>query len=151
MISPTGVLEMRGQDRWGHGGYGRPRGNRVHKGIDFIVKPEFSLYILFPFEEGKIIRCANPYVGDKRYGGCLFEATEDGHDYLCKMFYFALDLDFIQTYVGKGTNIGVAQDLTLRYPDIIPHVHLEVQNVVDGKPNTYTNPIALLDKPKEAH
>ncbi len=149
MISPTGVIEIRGQDCWGNGAFARPRGSRLHQGVDFITSTSPASQIIFPFREGKIIRIARPYAKDKRYSGCLMEAFENGTDYIAKMFYFDCDLDLVGAYVGSGFPLGLSQDLTLRYPGITPHVHLQVAE--KDTPMNWFNPLSILDRLKEKH
>jgi hypothetical protein len=42
------------------------------------------------------------------------------------MFYFEPLKTILKTTVEEGQLIGHAQDIRVRYPGMIPHVHLEV-------------------------
>lgn len=148
MISPTGRLDIRGQDRWGHGGYGRPRGTKVHHGVDFVIDPNNNIY--FPFQYGFIERIAKPYAQDDRYSGVLLNGRDGDTEYIAKIFYFQPELDLIKHYVGvrQGYIIGESQDLNERYPGITNHIHMQV--ALAATPRIWTNPIALLEG-KEAY
>ncbi len=79
MISPT-KSSIRGTDNHGSGKYGASRGNRLHKGIDFICQPGQRIYSPI---DGKIARIARPYA-DTKYSGCVIKSE----DIEIKMFYF---------------------------------------------------------------
>jgi len=129
MISPTG-LGIR-SDGGGDGHFGAPRTKTKnkkpfhyeHKGTDFLCKPGQD--VVAPVF-GKIVRIAYPYP-DKEYSGLVIDA-----DWIkIKLFY----IEPIKSAVGKtlypGEQIGIAQDISKRYPDhgILAHVHLEIIKV----------------------
>ena len=154
MISPTGKLDLRGQDKWGHGGFGKPRGTRVHHGIDFVIDPDN--YIYFPFDFGYIDRVAKPYAQDNRYSGAFISGVDNNTNYIAKLFYFQPNLELIteiefmeKVKLTKGDIIGESQDLTLRYPGIVNHIHLQAALAVT--PRIWINPIAILREYEERH
>jgi len=129
VLSPTG-LKIRGEDKWGSGAFKAPRGDHVHRGVDFVCVPGQS--VAAPIE-GVIRREARPYVTGE-FSGVLIESP------VCdvKLFYLKPDPTLIGRHVKKGQVIGHAQDISQKYPGITPHVHLEI---------TMINPGLLLDMP----
>jgi hypothetical protein len=117
MISPTS-LGVRDKDNWGEGRYGVSRGNRMHKGTDYICNPGQD--IVTPIS-GKIIREAKPYAGS-HYSGVLIK----GEHISIKMFYFTPYDGFKGRVVKKGEAIGTAQDISEKYDRMTPHIHLEI-------------------------
>lgn len=121
MISPT-KLGMRGNDKWGSGLYGASRGGRKHRGADFICIPGQEVWAP---TRGMVVRIAYPYAEpykDIMYSGILIEAN----DCAIKMFYFEPLKTILKTTVEEGQLVGHAQDISVRYPGMIPHVHLEI-------------------------
>lgn len=118
IVSPTGG-PVRDADKHGMGHFGAPRGSQTHKGADYVGEP--GQKIVSPID-GKVIRLARPYADDSRYSGLLISGE---HLYI-KIFYIDPDLSVIGWGVFKGkTVIGTMQDITKRYADITPHVHLQ--------------------------
>lgn len=120
MISPTGG-RPRGVDNYGSGAWGAGRGNRKHLGVDYICVPSQQIYAPIA---GKIVREARPYASDD-YSGCLIE----GEHMHVKIFYMTVADNLIGRFVEQGQAIGFAQDITLKYPGITPHVHLQVESI----------------------
>jgi len=120
MISPTRKA-ARKSDNWGSGAYGTSRGQRRHKGTDFVCEPEQE--IAAPIE-GILIREARPYV-EGGFSGCVIQ----GEHITIKMFYMKPDHQIIGSYVHQNDIIGVAQDITIKYPGMTPHIHLEVESI----------------------
>lgn len=128
IVSPTGNWNVR-FDEAGSGLYGAPRGNRQHNGVDLECVP--GSVILSPIS-GEIVREAYPYAGDLSWSGCLIRSAQAE----VKMFYMRL-YHHIRKELNKGNTypitqrlpIGVAQDITNRYPDqgMTPHIHLELK------------------------
>jgi len=120
LISPTG-RGIRGQDNWGSGAHNAPRGKRKHDGVDFICKP--GQKVQSPIY-GRVVRVARPYV-DSPYLGCLIanERLE------IKLFYFKPDISVIGKDIKQGDYIGIAQDISIKYPGIVPHLHLQITNM----------------------
>ena len=126
MISPTGH-SIRGIDVWGQGKYGAPRdnGTRIHKGADFICIPGQD--IVSPIN-GVVVREKIPYSTKSQgilFGGLLIKNSH------CEitMFYFEPLKEVIKMPIIKGQVIGKAQDIGLRYPGIVPHVHLQIDSI----------------------
>ena len=118
MIYPTGH-GIRRSDKWGRGEYGVTRGKKRHEGVDYIVYTP-GQDIVAPIE-GIIIRVARPYRKGK-YSGVLIQ----GKHMSIKMFYFKLDRSLIGTSVKQGAKIGTAQDISEKYPGMIPHIHVRI-------------------------
>ena len=140
MISPTG-LGVRGDDAWGNGEFGASRGKRKHKGVDFICTPGQSIW--FPFQFGFIERISRPYVQGKYLGAQLY-GYDGGCTYVCKMFYFIprtmLIIDAVS--LQRGMVIGKAQDISEKYKDMTPHIHLQVRENLSEK---WVNPKNILE------
>lgn len=126
MISPTGH-GTRGVDVWGQGRYGAPRdgGKRIHKGADFVCIPGQD--IVSPIN-GVVVREKIPYSTKSHgvlFGGLLIKNSH------CEitMFYFEPLREILRMPITKGQVIGKAQDIGLRYPGIIPHIHLEFTSI----------------------
>lgn len=119
MISPTGQ-KIRRVDKWGAGQYGQPRGRKLHKGGDYICEPGQS--VVAPIA-GLIIRRARPYKKGK-FSGLLIQ----GRHIALKMFYFKPTANIIGHYVHQGDKIGEAQDISEKYPGMIPHIHVRIDS-----------------------
>ena len=128
IVNPVANGKVRGYDKHGAGHYHAPRGTRLHDGIDIITTTGQD--IVSPID-GTVTRKSYPYAGDLRYTGLLITGTGKHKDFEVKIWYM---LPF-QTLIGKpviaGNQIGTAQDLTIKYPSITNHVHLQVK--VNGK------------------
>jgi len=127
MISPTGN-GIRYSDRWGQGSYGASRdsGKRVHKGSDFIVSP-VGQNIVAPCK-GDVIRIKRPYanpINGVLFSGLLVRSA----DFEWTMFYFEPLNEILTTRIEEGQLIGIAQDISIKYPGIIPHVHLQIDSI----------------------
>lgn len=144
IISPTGK-GIRPQDPWGQGKFLAPRGEKPHRGTDFVCEP--GQMVVSPVD-GKVVREAWPYKGFSHYRGILI--TNDFA--LFKMFYLTPFPRIL--HVGyklkQGQEIGLAQDISKRkekYKGMIPHIHLEIQvhgnNLLSGKAE-YIDPEVLL-------
>ena len=124
MISPTG-LGIRGQDKWGNGRYGAPRGDKPHKGSDFICVP--GQEIVSPIN-GVFVRIKIPYAEPVKgvfFSGVLLR----GNGYDVTMFYLEPLKAKVRMPVKKGEVIGIAQDLRIKYDEITPHIHLEFSSI----------------------
>ena len=126
MISPTGH-GIRRADNWGQGKYGASRdgGSRIHPGSDFVCVPGQD--IVSPIN-GVVVRVKIPYskpVQGVLFGGLLIRNSN------CEitMFYFEPLSEVIKMPVAKGQKIGVAQDIRLKYPGMIPHIHLQFDSI----------------------
>ncbi len=111
------------RDAYGSGQYGSSRdgGVRTHKGIDIIVTPGEKIFSPI---KGNIVRQAMPYGNDPNYKGIVLKGTEQWNGYELKIFYVEGLFSGMATELQE---IGTAQNLTLRYPGITNHIHLEVK------------------------
>ena len=121
MISPTGKgIRV---DRWGNGHYGAPRGNSIHRGVDYICHP--GQFAIAP-KNGIIVREARPYGDSQKYSGLLLRA--DALE--IKLFYVRPYDYLIGKPVKQGAVVGTCQDISKRYDEkMIPHVHMEIVSV----------------------
>ena len=126
MISPTG-LGIR-NDQAGFGYFNAPRRNKKHKGTDFLCNP--GVEVVFPFEVGKILDLSWPY-RERDLGGVYGQGLERGKLVFFKMWYFQPRDDILQINLSQGETIGVAQDVTVRYPgqEMQPHVHFQIVGI----------------------
>ena len=119
-------------DAAGSGVYGAPRNGRKHAGLDLICAP--GEIVKSPIR-GVITRIAYPYPDTSLYQGVEIE----GDVMTLKLFYVKPYYAKIGQMVTAAEEIGVAQDVRVRYPDekdMLPHVHLEIVKV---------NPALFLD------
>ena len=114
-------------DPAGDGSYGAPRGTRVHRGIDFRCVPEQAV---FGGITGKVTKHGYCYGNDLSW---RYVQVTDWQGLHHRFFYVDPILP-IGEVVTPETRIGVAQDITKRYPNqgMLPHVHYEVMNQ-DGR------------------
>lgn len=124
MISPTGK-GIRNPDNWGKGVYGSSRKSqdqkRIHAGTDYICEPGQD--VVAPIR-GLILRRSRPYAKGI-YSGLLIQ----GRHIAVKMFYFKPETGIIGCFVKQGRKIGVAQDISDKFPGMTPHIHLEIDSV----------------------
>ena len=122
-------MTLRGQDTYGSGLYlaSRDNGARKHLGADFVTNKGES--VLAPFT-GKVVRHSKPYSDDNRFDGIEIQ-NQENFDYV-KIFYMS-PVGKIGDVVKVGSRVGFAQDLTMKYPNITNHVHVELYNK-DSKP-----------------
>jgi hypothetical protein len=125
MLSPTGK-GLRRADKWGRGVYGasRDHGKKKHKGADYECEPGQD--IIAPVG-GVIVRESRPYPHPdwfSRYSGLIIE-----NKYMeIRMFYLEPVRSLIGKTVNAGDLVGIAQDISIRYPDMMPHIHLEIMS-----------------------
>ena len=110
-------IEVR-NDREGQGHYKAPRGNRLHKGVDIVSKPNENVYAPI----GGIIR--NGIVSSIHRERKLVAISRGNEE--VKLMYVSGNLPN-GTEVKKGDIIGVAQDTRALYnlPRMLSHVHVE--------------------------
>ncbi|MHC5059206.1 MAG: hypothetical protein ACYTKD_31520 [Planctomycetota bacterium] len=143
-VNPTGKpIRI---DQAGSGRFKVPRGERLHKGVDFLCTP--GQVILSPIN-GRVIRVAYPYSGDKKYKGVLIG---DGN-FQVKMFYLEPHRYLIGHVVLAGAEIGVAQDISQRYKGtggtgMEPHIHCQLalrpERAIMDNNNLYLDPEVFL-------
>ena len=130
MLSPTGSLLVRGPDRWANSGgqFGASRLHKgeedTHKGSDLIIVAGRD--IIAP-GDGLYTRTGICYPRDFRYLKCVLELDEGMK---VNILYCWPRLTKLKRF-RRGDVIGLAQDLSARYPRIVNHVHFEV--VVHGR------------------
>ena len=125
MISPTGH-GIRHSDKWGSGHFGAPRGDRRHRGVDFIVSP-IGQIIVAPCA-GDVVRYKRPYanpINGTLFNGLLIRAS----DFEYTLFYLEPLIEVIRTRVEEGQIIGHAQDISLKYPQMIAHIHMQFDSI----------------------
>ena len=132
MISPTGH-GIRGNDKHGFGLYGKPRAGKdrhgitkTHSGSDFIVFP-IGQEIVAP-ATGLVMRIKYPY--SKPVDGVMFSGIfVRANDYEYTLFYFEPLKIIIKTKIYEGQVIGHAQDISIKYSGMIPHVHFHYDSM----------------------
>ena len=120
---------VREGDAWGDGRFGASRGDRLHKGVDFLATE--GERISAPCD-GVVRRIGQCYVDTDEYK--LIEIHAAGA--LVRVFYVTPGVAPGDA-VSIGDTIGHAQDISRRYaPGMHNHVHLEVRltgSVLVGK------------------
>ena len=122
---PRYVANRRTFDEWGGGGYGDPRGSRVHNGIDFLVGHNS---IICSMSSGTVSKIGMCYRGDEfRY----VEVIDSQGNHI-RHFYIKPTVDVGQK-IAIGHPIGYAQNLSKRYraddnhtKDMPNHIHFEI-------------------------
>jgi len=125
MMNPTGK-KIR-NDKRGAGYYGAPRSKIVngktvkykHDGTDYEADP--GQIVKAPFT-GVVERKARPYAG---YSGLVLAGIQAR----AKMFYVKPDPELIGKPVKIGQRVGLAQDISQKYPGVTPHVHLRLTSI----------------------
>lgn len=122
IVSPTGKGIR--NDGAGGGFYHAPRGDYLHKGIDFLCTPGQD--IVCPIGDAQVIRHAYPYA-DLSYGGLLLQNAF----FEILLFYFSPSEAIFDQTISRGGIIGIAQDISKRYNSskMHPHIHLEIKSV----------------------
>ncbi len=118
MISPTGKgIRI---DQEGDGNYGTPRGNRIHRGVDYLCD-DWQI-IVAPFDM-TIERVSFPHEDRKMSGIAWRKGKSTG-----RMWYFTPFKEFIGEKVYKGFAIGRAQSVSAYYglPKMKDHIHFQV-------------------------
>lgn len=117
-ISPTGRA-VRVADKYGLGTYGCPRGDNLHEGVDYMCYP--GQPVICPIEDATVVREARPYAG-RKYSG-----IEIRNNYMCvRIFYVDPHWELMGQKVVQGREIGKAQDISEKYPRMIPHCHTKL-------------------------
>ncbi len=115
--------QSRRKDLWGSGQYlaSRDGGKRQHKGLDIIAKSGYEIYAPFPCE---ITRKGYVYNDTLDYNLLEIRGKNEWSEYKVKIFYIKPAI--CQHEFAAGEVIGYAQDITLRYPFITNHIHVEL-------------------------
>lgn len=124
-MNPTGK-KIR-HDARGAGHYGARRTKIVagktvvyrHDGTDYEAEP--GQVVIAPFT-GIIEREARPYAG---YSGLVLAGTRAR----AKLFYVKPDPELMGKSVKLGHRLGLAQDISKKYPGMTPHVHFRITSL----------------------
>lgn len=121
-FSPVIVgMTSRRMDRHGSGQFGSTRSGHSHQGLDIVSRAGETVFSPI---EGQVIRQAHPYKDDSSLEGVVIRGSGDHAGYEVKLFYVQ---GLFCGHVSPGSPVGVAQDLTTKYPGITNHVHMEVR------------------------
>jgi murein DD-endopeptidase MepM/ murein hydrolase activator NlpD len=116
------IPPLRGKDEWGSGHYLASRGDRIHKGIDIACYPSSTLLADF---DAQVIRVGYPYSKHGKKGYLrLVELAVDAQTRV-KYMYIYPSVSPGQ-FVNKGDELGIVQDLSIIYPGMTNHYHMEV-------------------------
>ncbi|HET7792151.1 MAG TPA: hypothetical protein VFL64_02095, partial [Rhizobacter sp.] len=112
----------RTHDKFGSGQYGARRdgGTRTHRGLDVVTTPREAVFSPI---DGTVVREARPYPGDRLMRGLVIHGRGEWTGYRVKIFYAE---GLVCGDVQAGQPIALAQDLSLKYPGITNHIHLEL-------------------------
>ena len=119
MINPTGGRVR--IDSLGDGRYGKSRGRRMHKGVDYECVPGQD--VKMPVS-GIITRIKRPYANSDLNGIEIKTPVMQ-----VTIFYMEVYKDLIGKKVFSGYVIGKAQDVSKRYDGMTPHVHLQIDSI----------------------
>lgn len=129
ILNPTGG-KIR-SDAGGDGHYGAKRSKKEekngtwvsivysHRGTDFEGCPGQPVYAPI---SGKIQRKSAPYKNSHYSGVLLVGPTGE-----IKLWYFQPVDALIGQHVKQGETIGLMQDISQRYANVTPHVHLQIE------------------------
>lgn len=113
-------------DKAGDGSFGANRGRRVHTGVDFVCTPNRDVYSPV---DGRITKLGYPYGDDLSW---RYVEVMDEEDYRHRLFYVKPADVAVGDWVDAGDVIGLAQDISKRYPSqekpMTPHVHYEIMD-----------------------
>ena len=124
MIRQAIECELRGSDPAGEGHYGASRGDRTHNGIDYKCVPGAA--VLSPVY-GEISKLGYPYADLQwRY----IEITDDSGLHYRLFYVKPIDFLGVGSHIDEDDIIGIAQDISERYPDqgMTPHIHYEIKD-----------------------
>lgn len=129
---------MRGSDSQGKGYFGAPRGDRTHKGVDFVgtvgdpgpIKPGDPVRA---FMAGRVTKIGFPYADKPQFR--YVEVRRVNGDSL--RYFYVEPTVALNDEISAGEMLGTCQELP--YPGITQHFHLEI--LVRGE---YADPIRYL-------
>lgn len=131
MISPTGQGIR--HDPMGHGHYGAARGDKYHKGTDYLC--DVGQKVVSPIT-GTVIREARPYAEGDLSGLVIRNKGME-----VKLFYLNPLSSMIGKCVEAGDVIGIAQDVSeLHGHNMFPHIHLEIVSI---NPDIFVNDFTM--------
>jgi hypothetical protein len=114
-------------DEWGNGQFGARRGTKKHDGVDLIVTPGQPIFSMISGAVEKYEQC---YLHDSRWRGVQIANTQ----LRVELWYMdPRNTVAVDEFVNAGQMIGVAQDISVKYPptkkiphDMTPHIHVRV-------------------------
>lgn len=113
MIIPA----MRGSDSQGKGYFGAPRGDRTHKGVDFVAQPGEAVRA---FMAGVVSKIGFPYADKPEFR--YVEVRRVNGDNL--RYFYVSPTVALNDQISAGEMLGTCQELP--YPGITQHYHFEV-------------------------
>jgi len=127
IASPTGPMPAVRNDGWGQGRFGTNRGSKQHDGLDLIVTPGQPIFSMITGSVEKYEQC---YTGDTRWTGVQIA----NQLIRVELWYMnARNTVAVDELVLAGQMVGVAQDISVKYPptkkiphDMTPHIHVRV-------------------------
>ena len=125
ILNPTGGTIR--NDAGGYGFWQAPRGTHLHEGIDYTLPQGPGQLVISPIG-GIFERIAYPYSDTQKYTGVEIRGT----DIWIKMFYLEPYKAKIGQRLSMGEPVGIAQDISKRYTNVTPHIHLEVVKINPG-------------------
>jgi hypothetical protein len=125
--SPVGLLPTIRDDEWGQGYFGAKRGSKQHNGVDLVVSPGQPILSMI---DGVVEKYEQCYTSDPKWTGIQIANTL----VRVEIWYMnARNTVAVNEHVSAGQHIGVAQDISEKYPktpdffyDMTPHVHVRV-------------------------
>jgi hypothetical protein len=114
-------------DEWGKGHFGARRGSKCHDGVDLIVTPGQPIFSMI---DGLVEKYEQCYTSDARWHGVQIANAM----LRVELWYMeAKNTVAVDEYVNAGQMIGVAQDISEKYPptekiphEMTPHIHVRV-------------------------
>jgi hypothetical protein len=115
------------EDDWGKGHFGARRGSKYHDGLDLIVTPGQPIFSMI---DGLVEKYEQCYSKDPRWRGIQIANAM----LRVELWYMeAQNTVAVDEYVNAGQMIGVAQDISEKYPptnkiphEMTPHIHVRV-------------------------
>lgn len=136
LLNPTGG-KVRGTDDYGSGAFGAPRSrdqqSYSHRGLDLTC--DAGQIIVSPCK-GVVTHVSQAYSGDARYHSIHIQPDE-ALDADVKLLYVDPARLNVPYLIEEGADLGNAEDLSMKYPGITQHCHLEVHvagELVDPSP-----------------
>ncbi|MEO1382138.1 MAG: M23 family metallopeptidase [Bacteroidota bacterium] len=120
LVSPLMRKLVIRSDAMGNGAWHAPRGNRLHKGIDFEVGKGAAVFAPISGE----MHYVYPYRDDHSYGGVQIQ----GDELEVRIYYMKPFINPGQSRkVGAGEQIGTAQSISQKYgASMQDHLHVEI-------------------------
>jgi murein DD-endopeptidase MepM/ murein hydrolase activator NlpD len=138
-------LKLRGSDDWGDGSFLAPRGDKSHKGVDFVARPGDEL--LSPVS-GRVSKLGYPYPFVSNGFNYRYVQITDYKGNRHRFFYVE-PVPATGLHIKKGDLIGIAQNISEKFthPKRRPmknHIHYEIigsdGNLID--PMEFENNVA---------